>query len=215
MISLLTFQIDDLVKLLLAILVGGLIGVERELRDKDAGFRTLIFICAGATLFTIFSLRLSLTGDPNRVASNIVSGVGFLGAGVIIRQRGQIRGLTTASTVWLVAALGMGLGAGHYLFVLASTAVVLIVLWVFPFVEYSMEHFSEMRTYEIVCKKDHAKHQKIEEMFLENHLNIKDRKFGRRGDYFSFRWTVNGRVIHHRKAIDCLLDDKDVIEFNA
>jgi putative Mg2+ transporter-C (MgtC) family protein len=85
---------DDLVKILLGVLVGGVIGVERELRDKAAGLRTLIFICVGATLFTLFSEKLAGDNDPTRLAANIVSGVGFLGAGVILRDRGRVIGLT-------------------------------------------------------------------------------------------------------------------------
>jgi putative Mg2+ transporter-C (MgtC) family protein len=101
-------SMEDVVKIILAVAAGGLIGLEREFRDKAAGFRTLIFICMGAALFTIFSARLAGTNDPTRIAANIVSGVGFLGAGVILREGGRVIGLTTAATIWLTAALGIG-----------------------------------------------------------------------------------------------------------
>lgn len=127
---------DDLTKILLAIAVGGVIGLEREYRHKAAGFRTLIFICLGSTLFTIWSLELGGgNSDATRIASNIVTGVGFLGAGAIIQDRGHIIGLTTAATIWLVAGLGMGIGAGAYAMVLAVTAITLVVLFLFPPVE--------------------------------------------------------------------------------
>ena len=90
------FAPEDLLKILLAVVVGGAIGIEREFRDKAAGFRTLIFICLGATLFTMFSLNLAGDKDPTRIASAIVSGVGFLGAGVILREGGRVIGLTTS-----------------------------------------------------------------------------------------------------------------------
>lgn len=127
----------ELLKVLLAIFVGGAIGIEREFRDKAAGFRTLIFICLGSTLFTLFSLELGADegADPTRIASNIVVGVGFLGAGVILRKGGHVLGLTTAATIWLVAALGVGIGAGRYALVLAVTAIALAVLLLFPPVE--------------------------------------------------------------------------------
>lgn len=121
---------EDLYKILFATLVGGLIGIEREYREKAAGFRTIILICVGATLFTIFSSKLD--GDPARIAANIVSGVGFLGAGVILRSGGQIVGLTTASTIWLTAALGMGIGAGEYILVAIVVPIILVTLWIFP-----------------------------------------------------------------------------------
>ena len=127
---------QDLLKVLLAIAVGGAIGVEREFRDKAAGFRTLIFICLGSTLFTMFALGLGADGgDPARIASNLAVGVGFLGAGAILRRGGHVLGLTTAATIWLVAALGVGIGAGRYALVAAVTAIALVVLLLFPPVE--------------------------------------------------------------------------------
>src|SRR5262245_25187982 len=105
---------DDLVKIVLAVGVGGMIGLEREFRDQAAGLRTLICICVGATRFTVLSARLAGGNNATRISANIVSGGGFLGAGVILREGGRVIGLTTAATIWLVAALGMGLGGGHY-----------------------------------------------------------------------------------------------------
>lgn len=96
---------EDLIKLGVAILVGGIIGAEREFRDKAAGFRTLILITVGSTLFTIFSLRMDPGFAQTRIAANIVTGIGFLGAGAIIREHGRVGGLTTAATIWLSAAL--------------------------------------------------------------------------------------------------------------
>jgi putative Mg2+ transporter-C (MgtC) family protein len=114
----------------MAVLIGGVIGAEREFRDKSAGFRTLIFICVGACLFTIGSIELGGPGDPVRIAAQIVSGIGFLGAGAILRNGVKITGLTTAATIWLVAALGMAIGGGLYLLT-GAAAVVLVVLWIF------------------------------------------------------------------------------------
>lgn len=115
---------DNLVKLGMAVLVGGLIGAEREYQDKAAGFRTIILITVGSTLFTILSLTLDPGNTQTRIAANIVTGIGFLGAGAIIREHGKIGGLTTAATIWLSAALGMGIGAGELVFMLVSTGVV-------------------------------------------------------------------------------------------
>lgn len=92
--------------MLVAILIGGLIGAEREFHEKAAGFRTITFICLGSTLFTMLSLELGGARDPVRIAASIVTGIGFIGAGVILRDGGRIVGLTTASTIWISAALG-------------------------------------------------------------------------------------------------------------
>jgi len=107
----------ELGKLLAATAAGALIGLERELADKPAGFRTNILICLGAALFTIVSVRMvdgSGVVDRTRIAAQIVTGVGFLGAGAIIQYRGNVIGLTTAATIWAVASVGMAFGAGEF-----------------------------------------------------------------------------------------------------
>jgi putative Mg2+ transporter-C (MgtC) family protein len=111
-----------LLRLTVAALLGGAIGFERELRERQAGLRTHLVVCVGAALFTLVSAYgfedvLStgqIVADPTRIAAQIVSGIGFLGAGAIIRQGLSVRGLTTAATLWLVAAIGMAAGAGYY-----------------------------------------------------------------------------------------------------
>lgn len=115
-------------RLLLAAAIGGLLGAERELRRKSAGFRTNILIGVGCAIFTIISMTLS-SGSPDRIASNIVTGVGFLGAGAIMRdQSGGVHGLTTAATVWVNAALGSAAGAGDYRLALIGAAITFAVL---------------------------------------------------------------------------------------
>ena len=100
---------ETVVKLLLALVAGGLIGAEREFHDKTAGFRTITFICVGATLFTILSLEIgSEANDPGRIAASIVTGIGFIGAGVILRREGHVTGVTTASTIWVDCCPGDG-----------------------------------------------------------------------------------------------------------
>ena len=103
---------EDFIQLLLAILIGGLIGAEREYRDKAAGFRTTMLICVGATIFTNFSVKLGGGMEPTWIAASIVTGMGFLGAVAILRGSGHVTGLTAASPIWLAAALGMGIGGG-------------------------------------------------------------------------------------------------------
>ena len=116
-------------ELLLAILLGGAIGLERELRDKPAGLRTHILICMGATLFANLAHRVAGPGgDPGRLAGHIVAGVGFIGAGTILHQGATVSGLTTAANIWVVAAIGMTLGFGGYLDATVATFLVVVVL---------------------------------------------------------------------------------------
>jgi putative Mg2+ transporter-C (MgtC) family protein len=203
----------SVIKLLLAILVGGLIGLEREIRDKGAGFRTLILICVGSTLFTIFSLSIPPVGDVGRIAAQIVSGVGFLGAGVILREGGQVRGLTTASTIWLVAALGMGIGMGQYLFSISATAILLVVLFVFPKIEKGVAMLSETRTYQVTVTDDLSKLERIQNYLLENHLRIRRQKQSRHGNRIVSVWQTYGRTKNHDRVIEIMLSDIDIEEF--
>lgn len=117
-------------RLLLACLLGGAVGFERELRNKASGLRTNILMCMGCAFFTLLSASLAGDGNPNKgqVAANIVTGVGFLGAGLILHTRSRVLGLTSAATVFVVAAVGMACGAGLYLEAVLATAMVLVSL---------------------------------------------------------------------------------------
>jgi putative Mg2+ transporter-C (MgtC) family protein len=128
----------------LAAVLGGLIGAERELRHKTAGFRTNILIAMGSALFTILSIGLSTSGggDPSRIAAQIVTGIGFLCAGAIIRTRSGVHGLTTAATVWVNAALGMAAGGGEYHLAIIGALTTLAVLLILSPIERSIERRS-------------------------------------------------------------------------
>ena len=127
-----------------AALLGGVLGFERELRQKSAGLRTNILIAVGAALFTMMSYELAADtpgADPGRVAAQIVTGIGFLGAGAIMRTDGGIHGLTTAATVWVNAAVGLAAGGGEYRLAFIATAVTMAVLLVL----YPLEGIIERR----------------------------------------------------------------------
>jgi putative Mg2+ transporter-C (MgtC) family protein len=130
----------DALRLLAAALAGAAIGLERELHDKPAGFRTNILICLGAALFTILSIRMqngASAGDVTRIAAQVVTGVGFLGAGAIIQHRASVIGLTTAATIWAVASVGMAFGSGHYFVGCVATLLTFLTLIVLA----PAEHF--------------------------------------------------------------------------
>ena len=119
-------------RLLISAFLGGLIGIERQMHGKPAGLRTHIFVCMGATLFTLVSLSIGVTvasqTDVSRVAAGVVTGIGFLAAGTIFRERDTVLGLTTAAELWVVAAIGLSVGIGYYFLAAISTAIVLSVL---------------------------------------------------------------------------------------
>lgn len=139
-------DIDLLGRLLLAVLLGAAIGVEREMTGKEAGLRTNILICLGAALLTELSSALAGSGaDATRISSNIVTGIGFLGAGVIMRERGHVRGLTSAATIWVVAAIGIAAGGGRYVAAVGTTVLVLVVLIPLRWWERRIEHGNDTR----------------------------------------------------------------------
>ena len=130
---------EGLLRLGLAAVLAGAIGIERELREQEAGLRTHMLVCVGAAMFMMVGIyawsdyqlsnSIGVVVDPSRVASYVVAGIGFLGAGAIIRHGINVRGLTTAASLWVVAAIGVTVGAGMYGFAIATTALVILALW--------------------------------------------------------------------------------------
>jgi putative Mg2+ transporter-C (MgtC) family protein len=140
-------ELDTLGRLLLAAGLGAILGAEREMRQRAAGFRTNTLIALGSAAFTLISIQLANAdgGDPTRIPSQIVTGIGFLGGGAILRGQGDIRGLTTAATVWVNAAIGMAAGAGFYALAITATLVTLFVLTVFLRVEDYMTRHMQVK----------------------------------------------------------------------
>jgi putative Mg2+ transporter-C (MgtC) family protein len=207
------FQPEDILKILLAVAAGGLIGMEREFRDKAAGFRTLIFICVGAALFTILSSALAFDRDPTRIAASIVTGVGFLGAGVILRDGGRVIGLTTASTIWLTAAIGMALWGSHFLLAGLVLAVVMTVLWIFPHAEQWIDNKREERSYEVVCSMQPDKFLELEDMFRGCGLKIRTHRQTKSRDEMICSWSASGSLEAHELVMTKLFSDENVKEF--
>jgi putative Mg2+ transporter-C (MgtC) family protein len=138
-------MIEFLIQLVLAVVFGGIIGLEREFSQKPAGLRTNILICIGATMMMALSGIMlggaaSGSADALRIAAGVITGMGFIGAGTIMQAGGHVHGLTTASTLWAVAGLGLFIGAGYYAFAAVYTGVVVITLFVFPIVERMVPH---------------------------------------------------------------------------
>lgn len=130
-------QLELIVRLAVALALGGLIGIEREVNRQPAGFRTHSIVALGAALFTVVSVHGfgGRDGDPARIAAQVVTGIGFIGAGTILRHGGNVRGLTTAASLWSVAGVGMASGAGLYYVAAGGAVLVLVVLAIFDRLE--------------------------------------------------------------------------------
>lgn len=137
------FEIESIIKLLFAVLVGGLIGLERESTRRPAGLRTHILVCVASTMVMDINFMIAqqyITADPMRLGAQVISGIGFLGAGTIIKEGPTVKGLTTAAGLWAVACLGLVIGAGYYLMALFAALVMLVTLKTFSQLENKYNH---------------------------------------------------------------------------
>ena len=208
-----TLVAEDVLRILLALLIGGLIGAEREFRHKEAGLRTIMFICLGAALFTMLSLKLGGDISPARIAAHVVTGVGFLCAGVVMQQGAHLVGLTTASTIWLAASLGMGVGGGHYLLSIVAVTVVMLILFVFPKVEEWIYKVQERQTYEVVLGVEDDRREQLEGLIGECDLSVVSRKVSRSGEEMVCEWETEGTPEDHEQLVERLLADSGVKSF--
>ncbi len=182
---------DIIIRIIFSIVLGSAIGLERELTNKSAGLRTQILVCLGSCIFTILSIygfstavTLYPLGDPSRVAAQIITGIGFIGAGTVLRQGLTVTGLTTASTLWIAAAIGMACGCGKISIavisaILAIAVLVLVRIFEFKIMPNNMKHLRKVKV-SFVCKYDDYDevHKKLTDLFPEiidyNHKTIDD-----------------------------------------
>jgi putative Mg2+ transporter-C (MgtC) family protein len=199
-----------LLRLGLAVLIGGLIGAEREYRSKFAGFRTMLLICLGSFLFTTLSIYLT---NSDRIASNVLTGIGFIGAGVIFKSDSRINGITTAATIWVVAALGMGVALGANRIVFPATIVILIALVFLNRLENYIDRINQTHTYRIssVYREDLLK--EYEELMKQNGLTYKRINRTKNKEGITGTWTVNGPEKSHNRFTKLILHHESVKEF--
>lgn len=206
-------SLNDALNILLAVIIGGLIGAEREYRHRPAGFRTLIFICLGATLFTMLSLRLGGDASPVRIAAHMVTGVGFICAGVIMEEGLHLTGLTTAATIWIVAAIGMGIGGGEYFLVFLATFVVMAVLWAFPMVEDRIYNVRDKRTYRVSSDINPETIDHLRDSIHQCGLRVEGPKLVKSGDDLISIWEVYGSPDQHDTLVNQLVTLSEVKSF--
>jgi len=165
-----------ILRLTVAAILGGIIGLERQLKHKPAGLRTNMFICFGSALFTVLSGQLagSLGGDHTRIAAQIIPGIGFIGAGSILHARGSTMGLTTAATVFVVASVGMAAGGGLYITAVFATGVILIALALLGQFEKRLSLRSLSYTFEVTGKNTDAVLNELSKMLAAEELDMEE-----------------------------------------
>ena len=193
-------EIGYIVRIVVAVVLGGLIGFERELHDKPAGLRTITLICLGACIFTIAS---EVMGGPDwnstRIAAQIVTGIGFLGAGAIIRDRQGIIGLTTAATIWAVAAIGMAVGFGLLGLATIGTLVILVALLPLDFIEDWVGERRDVQEYHIITDKTDDVLDRAKVLFGEFGLAIRKLSYYEEGSSLVFHFTAMGAKANHER----------------
>ena len=200
----------DAVKLFAALLLGAVIGLEREVSDKAAGLRTNILICVGACLFSIISGRFF--NDPARIAAQIVTGIGFLGAGAIMREGDKVTGLTTAATIWMVAAIGVAAGYGHFTLSATAALMVLFVQLAFTQLDILIDDWRERHTYRIVSKLAAAGIEEIAKSFESSKIVIMKRKLMKKNNLYYSEWFTTGGRNSQEKVKKKLLASPYVLE---
>jgi putative Mg2+ transporter-C (MgtC) family protein len=209
------FQVELLGKLVLAVVLGGAIGLERELKGKPAGLRTNILICMGAALITTVSIDVGMqggkwVGDPTRIAAQIVSGVGFLGAGTIMQGGGMVTGLTSAATIWVVAGIGIAIGAGDYIAAAGTGIIVTVVLAWLGRVEHSIRRVRRVVRMTVRAKPE-TTIESIKATLLEEGIRVTDaRTFDHPRDR-TFELKLTGPSVQFEVVPERLMERGDIL----
>ncbi|HEY8387015.1 MAG TPA: MgtC/SapB family protein [Parasegetibacter sp.] len=199
---------EIILQFLLATLWGGIVGLEREYRNKSAGFRTMTMISIGACFFTVMSQSIGLPGSTDRIASNIVTGIGFLGAGVIFKDDNRVNGITTAATIWAVAAVGMGIGSGYYIASGFASLMIIFVLTILPYVEAKMDKVSQTKTYVIESLYTDEITSRYEDLLKSLQLRYQIVSWVKRQDSLTVTWMVRGKEKHQIEFMKFVLSDE-------
>jgi len=208
-------EVDILLKILLAAMLGGIIGLERELSHKEAGLRTNILIAIGSTLITVLSFKiaaLTQTADPARLAAQIVSGIGFLGAGAIIQARFAVHGLTTAATIWTVAAIGIAIGSGFYLLAFLVAIFVVVVLTVFKLLLAVLEKQKQIYIYLITTEEKASLLVDLRQVLTELNIRYSSARLNRRDGSYEFEIIFNTSENKNRDFVEKVMLLKGVKE---
>lgn len=216
-----TLQLAALGRLVLAGLLGGLIGLERELKSKPAGLRTTLLICIGAAMFTELSIHLAELGanggfrsDPARLAAQIIPGIGFIGAGAILHARGRVTGVTTAATLWVVTAIGIAVGARAYTEAIGTTAMVLLTLILLSRVERFIGTRINHRRYTAAVEPHDDAFERLMERVQHGRLGVKVEKVEKSGEHLEVTFRVTGPKPDHDQLLKHMIRDDGVRRFS-
>jgi putative Mg2+ transporter-C (MgtC) family protein len=208
-----TVGTPDLVSMLVALLCGGIIGFEREYRNKSAGFRTIILITLGSTIFTIVSRHGA--GADDRISANIITGIGFIGAGVIFKDQFSVRGLTTAAVIWTSAAIGMTTGIGYHALAFLFTLITLGILLMMSRVERFIGKLQRQKMLSVTFRNaEFSQIQALEDRLNSEDLVIERLRVSKSHDTLTVVWQVSGKKQFLLKLNETLAAIPDIISFS-
>jgi putative Mg2+ transporter-C (MgtC) family protein len=203
---------DEVLKLFLSALIGCMVGLEREIRRKPAGFRTLAIICVGSTIFTICSYKLGFPDNEDRIAANVITGVGFLGAGVIFRNGFSVSGITTAATIWIAAALGMLIGIGEYMLSILGLFLSLIILSALQYLQDYIDSRFQHRNYTISYKGEYD-NETLKAKIAQYNLKARNFKETRQDTQTNFEFDVTGKETNLDQFNQWLKNENKIYSF--
>jgi len=206
---------EEAAQVSVAFIIGAIIGLEREFRSKPAGFRTMILICVGSCLYTILSKEIG-GASTDRIASNIVTGIGFIGAGVIFKEGITVNGLTTAALIWVTAALGMAIGYHNYPLAVVVSAIVVITLFVLEPVQRFINRFHKVKDYRIktIALGNNFK-EELEKFFEVNDMNFSCMKTIKEDSDAVYIYRIGSPDRDYQAINQFLLNHKEVKSFEV
>ena len=210
-----TIYFEEAAQVSVAFVIGAVIGLEREFRSKPAGFRTMILICVGSCLYTILS-KESGPGSSDRIASNIVTGIGFIGAGVIFKEGITVNGLTTAALIWITAALGMAIGYHNYPLAIVVSSMVVIVLFILEPVQRFINKLHRVKDYRIRTVELGKNFKNELEIFFDSHdLSYRCMKIVKENNDAIYLYRISSPDRNYDSVNDFLLGHKEVKSFEV
>lgn len=207
---------EEAAQVSIAFIIGAVIGLEREFRSKPAGFRTMILICVGSCLYTILSKEVAAAGSADRIASNIVTGIGFIGAGVIFKEGITVNGLTTAALIWITAALGMAIGYHNYPLAIVVSAMVVIALFVLEPVQRFINRLHRVKDYKIRTVESGKNFQpELEDFFNSHDLSFRCMKSLKENNDAIYLYRISSPDRNYDLVNQFLLGHKEVRSFDV
>ncbi|WP_447642309.1 MULTISPECIES: MgtC/SapB family protein [Chitinophagaceae] len=199
----------DVVLILISIVIGFVIGTEREYQNKSAGLRTFVLVSFGSCIYTMLSIKIGGLSNPDRIASNIITGIGFLGAGVIFKEENKIGGVNTATTIWATASLGMSVGGDHIYLALFGTVLVILILRLLSFFQDFIDDHHKISDYKLITSSE-EEYKYCKELFKQFALKSQLIKQEYNNGMLTSVWRLTGKATHHLYFTKQLRDDHKI-----